>query len=62
MDELNDFQKGNDQYKKMYKVDPLSPLSIYNRAQASQFEDKYEEALSFHEMNKNTIPSLFLHT
>jgi len=56
MDELNDFQKGNDQYKKMYKVDPLSPLSIYNRAQASQFEDKYEEALSFHEMNKKHNP------
>ncbi len=56
MDDLNEFQKGNDLYKKMYKVDPLSPLSIYNRARASMNEDKYEEALSFHEKNKKINP------
>ncbi|MEQ9091456.1 MAG: tetratricopeptide repeat protein [Balneola sp.] len=55
-DDLNEFQKGNDLYKRMYKVDPLSPLSIYNRARASMNEDKYEEALSFHEKNKKINP------
>ncbi|MFY0696479.1 MAG: tetratricopeptide repeat protein [Balneola sp.] len=56
MDDLNEFQKGNDLYKRMYKVDPLSPLSIYNRARASMNEDKYEEALSFHEKNRKINP------
>ena len=55
-DDLNEFQKGNDLYKRMYKVDPLSPLSIYNRARASMNEDKYEEALSFHEKNRKINP------
>ncbi len=55
-DDLNEFQKGNDLYKRMYKVDPLSPLSIYNRARASLNEDKYEEALSFHEKNRKINP------
>ena len=56
LDDLNEFEKGNDQFKKMYEVEPLAPLSIYNRARASLNEDKFEEAASFFEKNQKLNP------
>ncbi len=55
-DDLFEQELGMEQYKKMYEVDPLAPLSIYNRARASQFEEKIDEAEKFHQKNLKENP------
>lgn len=59
-DDLDDEEKGFEQYRKMYEVDPLAPLSIYNRARVSIYEENYEEAEFYFNKNLRENPEFIL--
>lgn len=44
---LGNVEKSYEQYMEMYALDPLAPLSIYNRALASWDKKRFEEAEDF---------------
>ena len=56
IDDLREPDLGFEQFKKMYEVDPLAPLSIYNRARASIFDDKDDEARELYQKNQRINP------
>ncbi|MEP0004824.1 MAG: tetratricopeptide repeat protein [Balneola sp.] len=58
--EKGDLKKSNEAFKKMYAVDPLSPLSIYNRASVHFYEGEYDDALALFQKNIDDNPEFAL--
>lgn len=58
--EKGNLKESNEAFKKMYAVDPLSPLSIYNRASVHFYEGEYDDALALFQKNIDDNPEFAL--
>jgi len=62
--QLDDEEKQMELYEKAYRIDPLNPLAIYNRARVSLSNEDYEEMQFYIEknirINPDFIPTYFL--
>ncbi len=58
--EKGNLKESNEAFKKMYAVDPLAPLSIYNRASVHFYEGEYDDALALFQKNIDDNPEFAL--
>lgn len=62
--QLDDEEKQTELYQRAYRIDPLNPLAIYNRARVSLGNEDYEEMEFYIEknirINPDFIPTYFL--
>ncbi len=58
--EKGNLKGSNEAFKKMYAVDPLAPLSIYNRASVYFYEGEYDDALALFQKNIDDNPEFAL--